>query len=611
MTTFLRSICSRFRRARVGTMRGAQFYGCITSFVVLACVLSACGGGPPEASATPTVAQAAATPVAANPTPSAMAQDQAQPVRSIDDVEKAVIRIEVKGSFRNIGEEQVETGFVGSGFFISGDGLAVTNNHVVTGASSLRIYLEGVDGYRNAKVIAVSECSDLALIQVEGKVERYFNWYEGPLKTTLPIYAAGFPRGSERSSKPDGTISATNVDGQTDWSSIESVLEHTANTLPGMSGGPVFTRDTIEVVGVNYAGNADNRHFAISASLARPLIERLKQGDNIESIGINGKAFSATTKSGDQINGTWIVSVQPGTPAYKAKIKPGDILFSMNNLTLAQDGTMQDYCDVLRSIKPDAVTPITVYRLDTGELLDGDLNGDALVSKGATVQPAVEPTTQAKTAIQPVSLSATQNQQQLAQHKQLIGTLPREFKENFENARSLKRWPQSDGDNAQKLVSNVYRLTMKQPQGWNPALWDQGAVGNTYAIELTVLADDGRNGTASVGIIFGYDQQGNINIFVLRNDHTWEVATYRNNQYLPSLSVEAVADQHITQGVNANTLWVVRTPERVEFWINAALVGVGPSDMVLAPTVGVIAQSESDLTAPISVDVDNLVVRMQ
>lgn len=610
MATLLRSVFSQIRRAFIGTIRQAFTHKRrITTFVVLGCLLSACGSGQSDVPTAPTASQEVVTP--AEPTP-ASARDQAQPVRSIDDVEKAVIRIEVKGSFRDIGKEQVEAEGYGSGFFINGDGLAVTNNHVVTGASSFRIYLDGVEEYRNAHVIAVSECSDLALIQVEGKVERYFNWYEGTIKTGLPIYVAGFPRGTEEITLVDGIISKAKADGQTTWSSIESVLQHTADTLPGNSGGPVFTKDTLEVVGINYAGNPDGQHFAISASLARPFIERLKQGQNIESIGINGKAFSVTTKSGDQINGTWVVSVQPGTPAYKAKIKPGDILVSMNNLTLAQDGTMQDYCDVLRSIKPDAVTPITVYRLDTGERLEGDLNGDALVSRGAPVQPTAEPTAQVKTAIQPVTLSAPQNQQQLNQHNQLIGQLPREFKENFENARSLKNWPQTDDDSyTRRLVSNVYRLTMKQPDGWNGVLWNQGSVGEIYAIELTVLADDGRNGTASVGIIFGDDQQGNTNIFVLRNDHTWDVTTYRNNQYVPSLSVDSVPDQHITQGVNANTLWVVRTPERVEFWINAALVGVGPVDMVMVPSVGVVGLSGSDLTAPMSVDVDNLVVRMQ
>src|SRR5262245_4466339 len=89
-----------------------------------------------------------------------------EPVRSMDQVAKAVVRIEVEGRFRAIGKEQVEGRGFGSGFFINGSGLAVTNNHVVTGASLLRVYLDGEEGYRNAKVVAVSECSDLALIQV-------------------------------------------------------------------------------------------------------------------------------------------------------------------------------------------------------------------------------------------------------------------------------------------------------------------------------------------------------------------------------------------------------------------------------------------------------------
>ncbi len=75
----------------------------------------------------------------------------------------------------------------------------------------------------------------------------------------------------------------------------------------------------------------------------------------------------------------------------------------------------------------------------------------------------------------------------------------------------------------------------------------QGTVGAVCAIELTVLADGGANGTASVGIVFGDDRQGNASSFVLRNDHTWQIITYRNNAVEPKYTTNAVPDQHITQ----------------------------------------------------------------
>ena len=54
------------------------------------------------------------------------------------------------------------------GFFIDSSGIAVTNNHVVTGASTLDVYVNGSDKPVNARVLGVSECADLAVIKVDG-----------------------------------------------------------------------------------------------------------------------------------------------------------------------------------------------------------------------------------------------------------------------------------------------------------------------------------------------------------------------------------------------------------------------------------------------------------
>ncbi len=72
-------------------------------------------------------------------------------------------------------------------------GLAVTNNHVVTGAAILKVYIGGDDTEHNARVVGVSECSDLAVIQVDAEDFNYLEWYDGALKTGMEVYAAGYP----------------------------------------------------------------------------------------------------------------------------------------------------------------------------------------------------------------------------------------------------------------------------------------------------------------------------------------------------------------------------------------------------------------------------------
>jgi serine protease Do len=80
------------------------------------------------------------------------------------------VKIEAEGTFIDpeVGEQRNSAG-VGSGVIISDDGLVVTNNHVVTGAALLRVAIPGIDDPVNAQVLGVSECSDLAAIQLAGE----------------------------------------------------------------------------------------------------------------------------------------------------------------------------------------------------------------------------------------------------------------------------------------------------------------------------------------------------------------------------------------------------------------------------------------------------------
>jgi len=65
----------------------------------------------------------------------------------------------------------------GSGFIIDPGGIAVTNNHVVTGAARIKVYFSGSEKAYNARILGVSECSDLAVIDIEGDGYPYLDWY--------------------------------------------------------------------------------------------------------------------------------------------------------------------------------------------------------------------------------------------------------------------------------------------------------------------------------------------------------------------------------------------------------------------------------------------------
>lgn len=297
-------------------------------------------------------------------------------VSMLEDVRDAVIQIEVQGTFVNpdftVSYNVVGTG---SGFIIDPSGIAVTNNHVVTGASLIRVWVGG-DRSRtyNARVLGVSECSDLAVIAIDGEDFSYLEWYDASINVGLEVYAAGFPLGEPQFTLTKGIVSKEQAGGETSWASVSYVLEHDATINPGNSGGPLVTSSG-KVIGVNYRGRETNQYYSISRDIGVRIVEQLRAGKDIDSFGINGEAFSS-----DDFSGIWVYSVKPGSPADLAGIKGGDIVTTLQDMVLGLDGNMTDYCDILRSHNPSDILNVEVLRYFSQEILQGQINGRPLES---------------------------------------------------------------------------------------------------------------------------------------------------------------------------------------------------------------------------------------
>ena len=362
----------------------------VSILALMLALLAACGGKPatPDVDATvaaavaqTAAAQSNATPAptntavpAATPEPTATPEPVSLAVNSLDDLQTAVIQIEAQGTFIDPEQGvQYDSAGRGSGFIIDEEGHAVTNNHVVTGAALLKVWIGGESKPRNAKILGVSECSDMAVIDIDGDGYPYLEWYASAVRPGLDVYAAGYPLGDPEFTLTRGIVSKARADGETDWASVDSVIEHDATINPGNSGGPLVTADG-KVVGINYAGADDvNQYFAIARGEALPVIAKLLQDQDVDSIGINGTALL-----NDDSSGIWVASVQSGSPADKAGIKAGDLIVALEGLTLATDGTMADYCDVLRTHEPGDTLSVEVVRNSTEEYLEGQLNGRPL-----------------------------------------------------------------------------------------------------------------------------------------------------------------------------------------------------------------------------------------
>jgi len=314
-------------------------------------------------------------------------------VDSIERMGQATIRIEATGTFVDsdaaFSSDMDESVFQGSGFIFDPSGLALTNNHVVAGAGLVHVWLEGDDSPRTAQILGRSECSDLAVIDLSGDGYNYLELSTSEIWTGQKIYAAGFPNGSVDLTMTSGIISKRHVTGGGNhyWASLDHELEHDARLNPGSSGGPLVTEDA-KVVGINYADDTEtDQSYAISVEEAASLLSKLASGEDIDGIGISGEAVYDNLID---TTGIWVGSVDSGSAADNAGLKPGDIVTHLEGISLAPDYTMSNYCELLESHEPSDVMSIEVFRPSSQEFLEGRLNGTPLTSSSLFVQQVVD-----------------------------------------------------------------------------------------------------------------------------------------------------------------------------------------------------------------------------
>jgi len=209
------------------------------------------------------------------------------------------------------------------------------------------------------------------------------------------IYVAGHPNGDPYT-LTNGIVAKPPYAADTSWASVTQEIQVTAQTYPGNSGSPVVDANG-KVIGVEYSWGSPGtsiagESFAIAATEAAPVIEQLKTGKNLDTIGINGEA-DADRK------GIAILSVVPGSPADHTGIQAGDLLTDLNGTAVGADGTKATYCSVLRSHNPTDALSVTVRR--GADTLKGEINGPTLAFVSTAVPPSAAPSSGALASPQP------------------------------------------------------------------------------------------------------------------------------------------------------------------------------------------------------------------
>jgi len=256
-------------------------------------------------------------------------------------------------------------GFVtgqGSGFFISADGYAVTNNHVVDGADKVEVTTD--DGKtHSAKVIGTDARTDLALIKVEGGANFPFaKLSEGKPRIGDWVLAVGNPFGL------GGTVTAGIVSSNgrdIGNGPYDDFIQIDAPVNKGNSGGPAFNTEG-EVIGVNTAiyspsGGSVGIAFSIPATTVKNVIAQLKDKGSVSRGWIGVQIQPVTPDIADSLGlkkaeGALVAEPQANSPAAKAGVESGDVITKVNG------ETVKDARELARTI--GSLSPGSAVKLD-------------------------------------------------------------------------------------------------------------------------------------------------------------------------------------------------------------------------------------------------------
>ena len=142
----------------------------------------------------------------------------------------------------------------------------MTNNHVVTGAATLEVFVGGdtTKSY-NAHVLGVSECNDLPSSRSRATAYPYFNWFDGEITAGNDVFAAGYPLGDPEFTLTKGIVAKAKARATLAVRRRSTTRSSTTPTSsPATRAGRCITEDA-QVVGINYAGCdcAGDEHRAV------------------------------------------------------------------------------------------------------------------------------------------------------------------------------------------------------------------------------------------------------------------------------------------------------------------------------------------------------------
>ncbi len=255
-------------------------------------------------------------------------------------------------------ERRRESG--GSGFIISPDGFILTNNHVIEGASKVDVHYgadENGNGGRTvqAKIVGRDPATDMALLKID--IDQQMPWIRlgdsDRIRKGDWAIAIGHPFQFENTLTV-GVISAKgrSLGLSRETQSFENFIQTDAAINFGNSGGPLLSISG-EVIGINTAirGGAQGIGFATPINTAKVLLPQLKEGKVTRGyLGMTITDVSEEHREAfnlPEARGALVQTVDPGKPAAKAGLKPGDVVIEVDGKPIRNNRDLIDYVSYL------------------------------------------------------------------------------------------------------------------------------------------------------------------------------------------------------------------------------------------------------------------------
>ena len=257
----------------------------------------------------------------------------------------------------------------GSGFFISQDGLLITNHHVATaaGANAL-ISIQTADGETyEANIVGTSPEYDLAVLRAKGidKVRPVTLGNAKQVQVGEQVIAVGSPLGLQ-GTVTSGIVSALDravvTGGGTGESSYLSAIQTDAAINPGNSGGPLVSMRG-DVIGVNTAiatvsGASQSGSIGLGFAVPMNIVKRVSK-EIIETGSANTPVIGVEVDLQFTGEGARMQAVDSGGPAAEAGMRTGDVIFEVDGKPVA-DASM--FIVAIRSLVPGDTARLSILR---------------------------------------------------------------------------------------------------------------------------------------------------------------------------------------------------------------------------------------------------------